>query len=137
MPLVDSRLKSQLEGSGLRYEASSHYLRGVLDLPNGRSQIFLIDPTTDQVGDHDDHDILSPIADLAAYESQIKRKAFELLRFSGTRRLGHVCVIGTTLVFKADCSASVSPRAFRSVVEAVCKVADALEKALTNGSDNF
>ena len=137
MPLVDARLMKQLKGSGLSYEASSYYLRGVLTLPGGRSQIFLIDPTTDKVGEHEDHDILSPIADLAVYESQVKRTAFELLKFSGTRRLGHVCVVGTTLVFKADCAAIASPQAFRSVVEAVCKVADAIEKALTNGSDNF
>lgn len=137
MPVVDSRLNRQLIESGLHYEVSSHYLRGVLELPNGRTQIFLIDPTTDRVGDHEDHDILSPVADLATHESRVRSKAFELLKFSGTRRLGHVCVIGTTVVFKADCSAEASPRAFRSVVEAVCSVADALEKALTNGLDNF
>lgn len=137
MPVVDSRLKSQLNESGLRYEVSSHYLRGILELPNGRTQIFLIDPSTDKVGDHEDHDILSPVADLLTHEGRVRSKAFELLRFSGTRRLGHVCIIGTTVVFKADCSADASPRAFRSVVEAVCSVADALEKALTNGLDNF
>lgn len=137
MPVVDSRLKRQLDGSGLNYEPSSRYLRGVLKLPNGRSQIFLIDPTTDTVGDHEDHDILSPVADLASHEARVRSKAFELLKFSGTRRLGHVCVIGTTVVFKADCSADASPKAFRSVVEAVCTVADALENALTNGRDNF
>ena len=90
MPVVDSRLKRQLDGSGLNYEASSRYLRGVLSLPNGRTQIFLIDPTTDKVGDHEDHDILSPVADLASHETRVRRKAFELLKFSGTRRLGHV-----------------------------------------------
>jgi hypothetical protein len=137
MPVVDSRLKCQLDASGLSYEASSCYLRGVLELANGRTQIFLIDPTTDKVGDHEDHDVLSPVADLAFHEARVRNKAFELLKFSGTRRLGHVCIIGTTVVFKADCSADVSPKAFRSVVEAVCAVADALEKALTNGLDNF
>jgi hypothetical protein len=137
MPVVDSRLKHQLNASGLNYEASSSYLRGVLELPNGRSQIFLIDPTTDKVGDHEDHDILSPVADLVSHEAGVRSKAFELLKFSGTRRLGHVCVIGTTVVFKADCSVTASPAAFRSVVEAVCTVADALEKVLTNGLDDF
>jgi hypothetical protein len=137
MPVVDPRLKHQLDESGLHYEASSRYLRGVLELPNGRSQIFLIDPTTDKVGEHEDHDILSPVADLASHEARVRSKAFELLKFSGTRRLGHVCIIGTTVVFKADCSVDASPTAFRSVVEAACTVADALEKALTNGLDNF
>ena len=137
MPVIDAKLRRQVDVAGLRYEVSSHYLCGCLEFPNGRSQVFYIDPTADVVGDHKDHDILSPIVDLGNHEQGVRRKAFELLKFSGTQRLGHVCVIGSTLVFKADCSSNASPAAFRSVVEAVCKVADKLEKALTGGADVF
>ena len=137
MPVIDPRLKRQLDGSGLVYEVSSHYLRGVLGFTNGRSQVFLIDPTTDSVGDHEDHDILSPIADLVTYEVRVRSKAYELLKFAGTQRLGQMSIVGTTLVYKADCSVDCSPEAFRSVVETVCLLADKLEKALTKGADNF
>jgi hypothetical protein len=137
VPLIDPRLKMQLDGSGLAYEVSDHYLLGIINFSNGRSQVFLVDPSTDCVGDHHDHDIISPILDLATHETRARHKAFELLKFTGTRRLGHVAVIGSTLVFKADCSAASSPQAFRSVVEAVCTTADALEKALTGGDDIF
>lgn len=137
MPVIESKLKKQLEEAGLSYEVSSHYLCGCIEFANGRSQMFYVDPTVDIVGDHEDHDILSPIVDLESYEAGVRKKAFDLLRFSGRQRLGQVCVIGTTLVFKADCSSDASPRAFRSVVEAVCRTADTLEKALTGGADAF
>lgn len=137
MPVIDTRLRLQIEGSGLRYEVSSHYLCGCVEFTNGRTQVFYIDPTIDVVGEHEDHDILSPIVDLNNHGESVRRKAFELLRFSGTQRLGHVCIIGTMLLYKADCSSTASPAAFRSVVDAVCKVADKLEKALTGGADDF
>ena len=137
MPVIDAKLRLQLQESGLNYEVSSHYLCGCVEFTNGRSQLFYIDPTTDVVGDHEDHDILSPIVDLENHEQGVRKKAFELLRFTGTQRLGHVCVIGSVLVYKADCSSNASAAAFRSVVESVCKVADKLEKALTGGADDF
>lgn len=137
MPVIDAQLRTQLGGAGLRYEVSSHYLCGCVEFANGRSQLFYIDPTVDVVGDHEDHDILSPIIDLNNHEESVRRKAFALLKFSGTQRLGHVCVIGSTLVYKADCSSNASPAAFRSVIEAVCSVADKLEKALNGGADDF
>jgi hypothetical protein len=137
MPVIDTKLKLQLEGSGLHFEVSSHYLCGCVEFANGRSQVFYIDPTIDVVGDHEDHDIISPIVDLEHDERGVRNKSYELLRFSGTQRLGHVCVIGSMLVYKADCSSNATPSAFRSVVEAVCRVADKLEKAITGGVDAY
>jgi len=136
MAIVSDKLKKLLEGSGLEYQASSYYLRGTLKLAGGRTQMWFIDPKTDSVGDYEDHDILSPIADLGTHRAKVEKKAFRLLEFNGKRRLGHVCVMGGMALFKADCSVDVSPEAFRSVVEEVCRVADALENSLTEG-DSF
>lgn len=131
------RLESRLTKSGLMWEESETYLKGVLEVGEGRTQVFLIDTSIDQFGPYQDHDILSPICRVADQEPRIKSLAFTLLEFTGKQKLGHVAVINGMLVYKADCSIDAPEDVFETLLRTVCKIADTLEKLLTEGLDAY
>lgn len=131
------RLENRLTKSGLPWEECGSYLKGVLDVGSGRTQAFLVDTNVDQFGPYQDHDILSPICRVADQESRIKTVAYSLLEFTGKQKVGHVAVINGILVYKADCSVDASDDVFDTLLRTVCKMADTLEKILTEGLDAF
>jgi hypothetical protein len=132
-----TRLKNRLTKCGLSWEESGNYLKGVIDVGSGRTQLFLVDTNIDQFGPYQDHDILSPICRVADQETRIKAVAFTLLEFSGKQKFGHVAVINGTLVYKADCSVDAPDEVFDTLLRTVCKLADTLEKILTEGMDAY
>ena len=114
------RLESKLSKCGLEWTESEHYLKGVLD-----------------VGPYQDHDILSPICRVADQSERIKAIAFALLELSGKQKVGHVAVINGILVCKADCSVDAPDEIFETLLRTICKMADTLEKILTEGLDGY
>jgi hypothetical protein len=132
-----TRLENRLTTCGLSWEESGNYLKGVVDVGDGRTQVFLVDTTIDQFGPYQDHDILSPICRVADQETRIKSVAFSLLEFTGKQKVGHVAVINGILVYKADCSIDAPDDVFRTLLRTVCKMADTLEKILSEGLDAY
>lgn len=132
-----TRLESRLSKLGLSWEESGNFLKGVVDVGEGRTQVFLVDTNVDQFGPYQDHDILSPICRVADQESRIKSVAFTLLEFTGKQKVGHVAVINGILVYKADCGIDAPEDVFGTLLRTVCKMADTLEKILTEGLDAY
>lgn len=131
------RLESRLTRCGLSWEETENYLKGILEVGEGRTQVFLIDTNIDQFGPYQDHDILSPICRVADQETRIKSAAFSLLEFTGKQKVGHVAVINGILAYKADCSIDALDEVFATLLRTVCKMADTLEKILTEGLDAY
>jgi len=131
------RLESRLSKCGLSWEESGTYLKGVLDLGSGRTQVFLVDTNVDQFGPYQDHDILSPICRVADQDARIRSVAYTLLEFTGKQKVGHVAVLNGILVYKADCSVDAPDEVFDTLLRTVCKLADTLEGILTEGLDAY
>lgn len=131
------RLESRLTKCGLSWEENESFLKGELEVGEGRTQVFLVDTNVDQFGPYQDHDILSPICRVADQAARIKSVAFTLLEFSGKQKVGHVAVINGFLVYKADCSLDAPDDVFETLLRTVCKMADTLEKILTEGLDAY
>jgi hypothetical protein len=139
--MISSDFKKHLEGRlascGLSWEESGNYLKGVLDVGDGRTQVFLVDTNIDHFGNYQDHDILSPICRVVDQEARIKDVALSLLEFTGKQKVGHVAVINGILVYKADCSIDAPTEVFDTLLRTICKMADTLEKILTEGLDAY
>ena len=131
------RLEGKLSKCGLEWSETEHYLKGVMDVGSGRTQVFLVDTTVDHFGPYQDHDILSPVCRVADQAERIKAAAFALLEFSGKQKVGNVAVINGTLVYKADCSVDAPDEVFETLLQTVCRLADTLETILTEGLDAY
>jgi len=131
------RIEAQLASCGLQWTESSGYFKGIVDVAEGRTQVFLVDFDVDQLGSYQDFDILSPICRIADQEARVKKIAYALLEFSGKQKLGHVAVSQGMLVYKADCPIDAPAAVFQAVLQTVCKLADVLERIVTDGSDAF
>ena len=132
-----TRLKTRLSKCGLECSESEHYLKGVMDVGSGRTQVFLVDTNVDHFGPYQDHDILSPVCRVADQAERIRAIAFTLLEFSGKQKVGHVAVVNGILVCKADCSVDAPDEIFETLLRTICKMADTLEKILTEGLDGY
>lgn len=130
-------IERHLAACGLTYSDAGGYLRGVVDLGEGRTQLFLVDVDVDQMGPYRDFDILSPICKVAEHEAKLKALAYTLLEFSGKQKLGSLSIRHETLVYKADCPLEAPTEVFKTILTTVCRTADTLEKILTDGSDAF
>lgn len=134
---IRQKIEQHLASCGLQWTEAPGYLKGVIDVADGRTQVFLVDYDADQLGPYQDFDVLSPICRIADQEARVKVVAYSLLEFSGKQKLGHVAVHGGMLVFKADCPVDAPASVFQTVLQTVCKTADVLEKIITNGGDAF
>lgn len=137
MTLIRPRIEQYLSSCGLQYTEAAGYLKGVLEVAEGRTQAFLVDFEADELGPYQDFDILSPVCRIADQEMRVKEAAFTLLEFSGKQKLGNVAVLQGMLIFKADCPVDAPLSVFQTVLHTVCKTADVLEKIITDGGDAF
>lgn len=131
---MDSRLQAMLDGSGLKYRVEGDLVRLMFDTVDGRDQLVIIQANPDQMGPYEDFDVLSAVMDASQLTPAV---AMHLLKYAAQRKLGAIAVIGNRVYLKHDLYAGATPEALMAVVYSIAKDADELEKALTNGADQF
>jgi hypothetical protein len=131
------RIEQHLASCGIQWAEAAGYFKGVIDVADGRTQVFMVDFDADELGPYQDFDILSPVCRIADQEARVKQIAYPLLEFSGKQKFGHVAVFQGMLVYKADCPIDAPTAVFQTVLQTVCKTADVLEKIVTDGADAF
>ncbi len=129
------KIERHLASCGLQWSDATGYLKGVVDVAEGRTQVFLVDYDADQLGPYEDFDVISPVCRIADQESRVRAVAYSLLEFAGKQKLGHVAILQGMLVYKADCPVDAPTEIFQTVLQTVCKTADVLEKIITDGGD--
>ncbi len=134
---IKQKIEHRLASCGLQWSDSTGYFKGVLDVGEGRTQLFFVDYDADELGPYQDFDVISPICRVTGQESKVKAIAYTLLEFAGKRKLGHVAVLNELLVYKADCPVDAPTEVFQTVLQTVCETADVLEKIITDGGDEL
>jgi len=132
---MDARLKSMIDGSGFSGKEKEQDVVFVVPMADSdRTQLVNVLKTPDSAGEHEDFDILSPIAKASVVTGPI---AIKLLQLNAQKKVGSFLIGGDMLYYKIDCPASATPRQFGISVVIAAKEADDMERLLTKGGDIY
>jgi len=132
----DFRVKSHLDKLEINYEISGNgNFKVVFDMGEGRSQLVIINSITNQYGNMEVRDILSPIYVADAKSSFSQSMLFDILELNGTYKLGAWQIDGGEspyiLQFNIQISANASESVLDDSIRLAASVADEMEKKLT------
>jgi len=136
MAKIDPRLKLQLETAHLSVTFDDlGDAKGLVDLGQGRTQLFFVMSTTDAFPHFEVRKVWSPVA--AVGSLPIQQLALPLLRKNTECEFGYIAIAGDLIIFQANIAADCDPDVLRAVILGVCVAADTIEQQLTKGGDAF
>jgi len=131
---MDARIKRLLDASGYSYGVDAgNDAKMVFRLPDGRSQLVIVEGSADEMGAYSDFTISSAVGQHLSPE-QVTRA----MKAVGNQKAGGFLFISDDfLVFKVDIATDATAEAFKEALEACLLTADQAEKAATGEKDAF
>ena len=123
-----SSLEMKLRANGLNFEDTGGYFKGGFALEGGRTQMFLIDYDADDLWGHQEYDFMSFIG--PADDASAVKAACEL---AGKNKRGGIVIFGDMICLKYEVGVNWDGPVIGANLEALCRAADAMEKAIVGG----
>jgi hypothetical protein len=130
-------IESKLRGAGLNFEIANlpgtimhGGLKGVFELDNGRSHVFVVSTEADDYLGVSDHDVLCPIK-VGATAADVMAAASAM----ACKRRGGIVLANGILYVRMDMPSDLSGEFMAGQILGLCLIADELEQTLFDSDD--